>query len=179
MNNPRKGDWITTYSGKTFYPLDPHIEDIDVYDIIHALSNLCRFNGHCTSFYSIAQHSVLVSLMCHPEDQLWGLIHDAAESYLSDIPSPLKRTDEFAFYRETERNLMKLICDKFNLKHEEPESVKIADKRMLVTEARDLTFTEGRGWQKSYEPYDFTIKPWAPDYARTRFISRLNELWVR
>ena len=57
----RYGDFIQTYSGIEFYPLDPRIEEVKLLDIAHALSNICRFTGHCNEFYSVAQHSVLVS----------------------------------------------------------------------------------------------------------------------
>ena len=32
----RQGDWLQTYTGKQFYPLDPQPEDIDIQDIAHA-----------------------------------------------------------------------------------------------------------------------------------------------
>lgn len=179
IDTDRKGSWIATYSGKRFYPLDPRQEDIDINDIIHALSNLCRFGGHCTQFYSVAQHSVLVSLMCAQDDALWGLLHDASEAYIVDVPTPLKRCNEFEFYREAEKNLMSTICDVFGLDRDEPPSVKLADKRILATEARDLTMTEGRGWATSAEPFEFHIKPWTPDVSRVKFISRLHELMLK
>jgi len=178
-SDKRRGDWIATYSGKRFYPLDPRPEDIDGYDIIHALSNLSRFNGHCTEFYSVAQHSVLVSLMCSEQDALWGLLHDSTEAYLADVPSPLKKCPEFIFYREAEKRLMAVICGVFKLETVEPPSVKLADQRILATEARDLTMTEGRGWATMAEPYDFHIKPWSPEYAKARFSARLHELLLK
>jgi len=180
ISSDRKGDWLSTFTGKRFYPFDPRPEEIDINDIVHALSHQCRFAGHCTKFYSIAQHCVLVSLLCDPADALWGLLHDASEAYLVDIPSPLKYLPEFAAYRDAEKHLMTIICDVFGLDHEEPLSVKIADKRILATEARDLTVTEGRGWTMKYDPYEFHIEAWSPEYARIKFISRLHELtWMR
>ena len=179
MSTERKGDWIATHSGKRFFPLDPRLEEIDINDIAHALSHQCRFSGHCVQFYSVAQHCVLVSQMCDQADALYGLLHDASEAYLADIPSPLKKTPEFAPYREAEKKLMELICALYGLDPEEPASVKLADKRMLVTEARDLTMTEGRGWTFAYEPYDMHIKPWTPEYSKTKFIARLHELTGR
>lgn len=175
----RKGDWITTYSGKKFYPMDPRPEDIDTFDIAQSLARLCRFNGHCTTFYSVAQHCVLVSLMCDPKDALWGLIHDASEAYVGDIPTPIKRLPEFAFYREAEDKVQNLICDCFNLPYEKPVSVSLADKRILATEARDLTMTEGRNWTTAYDPYDIHIKPWTPEHATIKYISRLHELTLK
>jgi hypothetical protein len=71
---------------------------------------------------------------------------------------------------------MNVICDTFGLEHEEPVSVKEADKRMLATEARDLTFTAGRGWTMKAEPYDWHIQAWSPEYARVKFMSRFHEL---
>lgn len=179
MTEKDRGTFISTYTGKRFFPLDPRPEEIDINDIAHALSNQCRFAGHCTQFYCVAQHCVLVSLMCPPEDALWALLHDASEAFLVDVPSPLKKLPEFEAYRKAEANLMAVICDVFGLHHVEPPSVKLADKRMLATEARDLTLTEGRGWVTSADAYEFNIKPWAPDYAQVKFISRFHDLTLK
>lgn len=179
MNRERDSGWIITYTGKRFYPLDPIVSDIDINDIAHALSNQARFAGHSTQFYSVAQHSVLVSVVCPEEYALWGLLHDATEAYLVDVPSPLKKCKEFSFYREVEKKLMNVICDSFNLPHDEPPSVKDVDKRMLATEARDLTMSEGRGWFIESEPFEFHIKPWTPEYARVKFMSRFHDLLLK
>lgn len=114
--------------------------------------------------------------MCPPGFELWGLFHDGGEAYLVDIPSPLKKMPEFAAYRAAELNLMNVICDAVGLPRGEPAAVKLVDKRMLATEARDLTFTRGRGWSTPAEPYDFHIKPWTPEQARIKFLSRYHEL---
>lgn len=176
MTEDRYGDWITTHSGRRFYPLDPRVDEIDINDIAHSLSNQCRFAGHCTTFYSVAQHCVFVSLTCHPDEAAEGLMHDSPETYLVDIPSPLKKMPEFEAYRKAEQKVAEVIAARFGLQPIEPPSVKIADKRMLATEARDLTMTEGRGWSTVHEPYDFHIKPWSPEYAKTKFLARFNEL---
>lgn len=177
ISEERKGDWITTYTGKSFWPLSPSVEDVNINDIAHSLSNLCRFNGHCVNFYSVAQHSVLISTLVPEQDALWGLLHDASESYLCDIPSPLKKLPEFEAYRQAETRVMNVICDAFGLARDEPSSIKIADRRMLVTEARDLTFTEGRGWLMKVEPYEFHIKAWTPEQSRIKFLARFHELF--
>ena len=66
---------ITTFSGVLFRPLLSNPDDIRIADIAHALSQQCRFAGHTRTFYSVAEHSVRVSLLCRPEDALWGLLH--------------------------------------------------------------------------------------------------------
>jgi hypothetical protein len=86
----RKGDWMQTYTGRQFWPIDPRADEIDIVDIAHALSQQCRFAGHCKSFYSVATHSWHTSNVCNSENALWGLLHDAAEAYLVDLPTPIK-----------------------------------------------------------------------------------------
>jgi uncharacterized protein len=99
----RTGDWIQTYTGKQFWPLSPLPEDIVIEDIAHALSMQCRFGGHVRTFYSVAQHSVHVSLLVEPQYALWGLLHDAAEAYLVDLPRPIKKFSEMGLlYQEIE-----------------------------------------------------------------------------
>lgn len=175
-SNKRIGSWISTYTGKRFYPLDPRPDEIDISDILHALSNQTRFAGHCSNFYSVAQHSVLVSSMCSKENALWGLLHDASEAYLIDIPSPLKKSDAFKPYVTAEKKLMDVICDVYGLSHQMPAEVHEVDKKIFATEARDMTISQGRGWTLSHEPYEFHIKPWSPEIARVKFLSKLHEL---
>src|SRR4051794_15527189 len=100
INGCRRGGWITTFSRRQFWPLDPHSDEIHIEDIAHSLSQQCRFGGHSRSFYSVAQHSCLVSALCKANDALWGLLHDASEAYLGDIPRPLKSLPEFEFYQK-------------------------------------------------------------------------------
>ena len=88
----RVGDWIQTFSGGCFWPLDPRSSEVDIHDIAQSLAMTPRYRGHTVRFYSVAEHSVLVSRAVPPEYALWGLLHDAAEAYTADIPSPLKRS---------------------------------------------------------------------------------------
>ncbi len=93
-NNPQlqsRQDWIQTYTCKKLYPLSPRMEDICIEDIAHSLSMLCRFTGHCKRFYSVAEHSILVSYFCDPADRRHALLHDGSEYGLTDLPTPLKR----------------------------------------------------------------------------------------
>lgn len=136
----RNGDWIQTYTGVEFYPLDPRPEEIHIEDIAHALSMQCRYTGHVRQFYSVAEHSIRVTELCPPECQLWGLLHDASEAYLIDLPRPVKRYSDIGrLYREAEDRLMVAICRRFKLlPWFTPEPVERADKAMLWIESRDL-----------------------------------------
>lgn len=128
----RKGKFIQVYSGGKFWPLDPKQEEVDIDDIAHALSLQCRFSGHTEFHYSVAQHSIYVSLFCNPEHALEGLLHDASEAYLVDVPRPVK--SEFPNYLEIEKNIMRVISEKYKLKYPLPEDVVLADNQMLWVE---------------------------------------------
>jgi hypothetical protein len=102
------GPFIQTLSGRRVNPFDASPADIDPADIAQALSNLCRFGGHSRAFYSVAQHSVIVSDLladtgAAPDAVLAALLHDAAEAYLGDLPHPLKHRSELgAQFRQAE-----------------------------------------------------------------------------
>lgn len=87
--------WILTNSARPFDLLNPRAENLITTDLAHALSLVCRFNGHCAHHYSVAQHSLLVAYIIEkeggtPEEQLAGLLHDGTEAYISDLTRPLK-----------------------------------------------------------------------------------------
>lgn len=110
----RNGDWIQTFTCQQMYPLDPREAEIDILDIAHALANLCRFNGHVKQFYSVAEHSCHVSDLLPQVWKLTGLLHDASEAYLCDLPRPIKRSPGFAEgYLRAERDLERVITKKF------------------------------------------------------------------
>jgi 5'-deoxynucleotidase YfbR-like HD superfamily hydrolase len=175
--------FIRTFTGKRFYPLDPKAEDIDINDIAHSLSNLCRFAGHCSSFYSVAQHSVIVSevlrdrFLASPALQLKGLLHDATEAYLVDIPRPVKVSNLMAGYRSAEANLELKVAEKFGLGDIMTTEVKYADMVALVTEARDL-MGDPKDWSgfENIVPTIAHILPKDPFYAKRMFIEKYLEL---
>jgi len=168
--------WLNTFSGKKIYPLNPSPEDICIEDIAHSLSHQCRFTGHTKDFYSIAQHCVLVSYVCNHENALYGLLHDASEYILVDIPSPLKKSKEFNFYRDIERKVQAIIYNKFGLYDEEPVDVKKADALLLATEARDLLNSIHPDWTMKTEPLPFKIEALGPKEAEKLFLNRFFAL---
>lgn len=94
-------NWIQTYTGRQYWPHAPSPSDVDIEDIAHALSNLCRYTGHCARFYSVAEHSILVSKLVPQHLALEALLHDAAEAYLNDLSTPVKR--QMTDYKTAER----------------------------------------------------------------------------
>src|SRR5579885_2530157 len=172
----KESAWIQTHSGRRFNPLNPYVDAIVIQDIAHALSMQCRFSGHCKKFYSVAQHSVLVSYICDSQDALWGLLHDASEAYLVDIPRPLKKSGKFDAYLDFEDTMMKAICKRFGLPEKEPPSVKKADTALLATEARDLMSPLHPDWVQPVEALPFLIDPWSHDKAKDMFMKRFFEL---
>lgn len=107
---------IITISGKYFDPTAPEPKLIDINDIAHALSFLCRANGHEKCFYSVAQHSIACAREAIaqelPRDIILGcLLHDASEAYLSDVTRPIKK--DLPYYLEVEDILQSLIWEHF------------------------------------------------------------------
>jgi hypothetical protein len=166
--------WIQTYTGQMFYPLNPRAEDIDIRDIAHALSLLCRFNGHCRCFYSVAEHSVHVSNQLTGADALWGLLHDAAEAYLTDLPRPVKK--QMPLFEELEDRLLAVIMQHFGLAPAMPAAVRKADDDLLATEARDLMGTPPEAWSFGGTALAGAIEPMNPPDAERAFLTRFAEL---
>lgn len=166
--------WIQTFTGRKFEPLDPDPAAIVVEDIAHALSLHCRFNGHCRVFYAVAEHSVRVSRQLSGNDALWGLLHDASEAYLSDVPKPLKQN--LPDYRAAEAHLMRAIAQRFDLSWPIPEAVHAADATLLATERRDLMADAPDDWGLRASPLDEPIDPLAPADAERWFLARFGEL---
>jgi hypothetical protein len=173
----RKGDWIQTFTDKQFFPLDARPEDVCLEDIAHALSNLCRFGGHVREFYSVAQHSVLVSWHC-PKYPRSGLMHDATEAYLVDVPRPIKK--HLSNYSDIEANLARVIGARFALPLSPlPAEVQEADERALATEKRDLRGPPPAAWGDLPAPWFDTIVPWVPSVAKEMFLNRAAQLGVK
>lgn len=199
-----RGAWMQTYTGRAFFLQTPDVADIDIHDIAHALANSCRFFGHCSGFYSIAQHSVIVSELavgllragktaevgggagaaCVRMTALAGLLHDAAEAYVGDIVAPLKQLlPDFA---RIERGVEDAIAARFGLSQilanrTAPSSirdaVKKADLMALATERRDLLNPlHPFTWIDLPAPRIEPIVPWLPSKAKERFLSRFFAL---
>lgn len=177
----RVGDWMQTYTGRQFWPLDPRHSEIDIRDIAHALSLQCRFAGHVRTFYSVAEHSIRVERYIRtrgePESvQLWGLLHDASEAYLVDLPRPIKV--HMANYLAAERVLELVLAERFGLTWPRPSIVTEADQILLATEQRDLMTKPPTPWDKwlTEEPLVEKIYPMKSWEAENQYMTRYREL---
>jgi hypothetical protein len=166
--------WIQTYTGRRFDPLDAAIEAVDIADIAHSLSLQCRFNGHCRAFYCVADHSLRVSEAVPPDLALWGLLHDAAEAYLGDLPRPIKQ--EASMFREAEDRLLEIIARRFGLSWPMPDPVRRADNALLATELRDLMGPPPEPWPLRAAPLPGRIVPLGPAEAEAAFLARYRGL---
>lgn len=172
--NTRKGDWMCTFSDVRYWPADPRAEEVKIGDIAHALSMLCRYTGHCNKFYSVAEHSVLVSQVVPSEFALIGLLHDAPEAYINDINKPLKSS--LPDYNKIERLNWWVIAERFNLPKIIPDVVHLADMSVMLAEAYVLMPPSARCWNLDAEPADVSIFALPPEDAKAAFVSRYFEL---
>lgn len=168
--------WILTQSGQQFDLLRPTASTIKPVDIAHALSRLCRFNGHTRAHYSVAQHSLIVASLVPAEYQLVALLHDATEAYIGDMTRPLKAV--MPEYQYVEHQIWLAVCDRFDIQPDLPACVKQADMVALATERRDLMPEHSGIWDclRGVEPMADVIAPLPAEYASTAFFSRLMDL---
>ena len=166
---------IRLASGRLFWPLDPLEHEIFIEDIAHGLSQICRFNGHTQAFYSVAQHSVLVSQLCPPADALFGLLHDASEAYLGDVARPIKHSPVFAAYRGHEARLQQLVFHRFGLAGPEPTSIKLADVTARHIELRAL-IQDSDPKHAAAAGAARQLVPHKPELARHLFLQRFEAL---
>ena len=140
----KKNECITTFTGLHFDPLDPSAGLICIDDIAHALSLLCRGNGHVKTFWSVGQHCIACAEEAAARELparivLACLLHDAGECYLSDVPRPVKQS--LPGYRDAEDRLLSVIYEKFlgsDLTNDEKRIVKEIDDALLRSDLENL-----------------------------------------
>lgn len=177
VNDWYEGDWIQTFSGKKFHVFNPRAEDVCIEDIAHALSLLARYNGHTREFYSVAQHSVLVSMNVSVEHKFWGLMHDAAEAYIGDLVRPMKQHPSLqSVWRQIENAVTTVICHRFDMDTREPPEVKAMDRVLCVTEKRDVLPQDLKADDAGIVPLDTKIYPCSASEAEHLFLGTFSVL---
>jgi hypothetical protein len=165
-----KWEWvgkIETYSGKAVTFTNITEEDIELVDIVQALSNICRFNGHIPSFYSVAEHSVRAANFALEENlgkeiALTMLLHDAAEAYVGDMVRPLKRHPDYGTaHRQLEDKILATICQKLGGIWPHPCQVHQIDKQIYLWECDNIRTGKQLGWSPSHAK-----QRWLDTYAQ-------------
>jgi hypothetical protein len=198
-----RGATMVTFTGVVFPLAAPGPEHVRIEDIAHALARLCRFNGACGPFYSVAQHSVLASswvwdewlkteaaprLLAQPPDrfnpgakrwqlEMTALLHDATEAYCGDVIRPLKRLLRSRggdVFDEIEDRIWKAVAERFGVPAEMEPIVKVVDNRMCATEQRDL-MRMPPGWVPAHEPFDARLYGWEVETAEHEFLDMFDE----
>jgi len=190
---------LPTMKGGFFSLDDPFSHQFDIEEIAHALSNICRFNGHVRKNYSVAQHSFLCSMVNTHECPYEKLMHDCSEAYIGDVTSPLKRM--LPTYLDLEMKIELALCKFFDL----PIAVKIgkfsnglpfgevpnlppqvketdlsvlAAERIQLLNGNDVQYANCWNWidERGIKPADIKIKPWSHTKAKHMFLARFYEL---
>ena len=169
------GPRIMLQSGAWFDFVDPEASDFSIEDIAAGLSNTCRYSGQCSGFYSVAEHSLLVSEVAHDHSYA-ALMHDAAEAFIGDITRPLKQL--LPDFKRIEARVEKAIFDRFGVPNPMPKAVKAADLRVLAAEQEQIMPRETSLWAftDGIEPAPVTVRLLTPPEAREAFLARYAEL---
>lgn len=180
---PRRGDWMITFTGRRFWPLDPSADDVDFRDIGHALSLICRYGGHVRRFYSVAEHSALLARYFLDREMVgaarWALIHDAPEAYVGDIIRPIKHELDGGGLDGIETQVAQVIIaalspDLWDL--DDVAAVHAADSRIIANEARELFRPETRAraaWTLKVEPLPGVVPLGLPPHEVEREFVKL------
>jgi 5'-deoxynucleotidase YfbR-like HD superfamily hydrolase len=176
MDATKTEAWIQTASGRAFSLTEPAPADVDLQDIASALSKIARFGGHTRRPYSVAQHCCLVASIVPAEFRLHALLHDAAEAYVGDIVTPLKRL--VPLFSLIETRVHRAICRQFRITEEIPVCVLEADRVALATEVHQLLDGEPvNNWTSRYPtPLAVKLPSWESYEAAQEYAKRVSRL---
>lgn len=175
-----QSDYIELVNGSLFY-YDKPVWDIGA--IAHSLSLTCRFVGQCKKFYSVAEHSILVSRIMEDHglgDPMEGLMHDAVESVLADVPRPAK--NRLPDYKALDKSLDASMRLQFKLPEQMTDGCKQADSLALLLEARELMPDKGECYgfddatTATARKMTYMVVGWTSEDARGRFMTRMHDI---
>jgi hypothetical protein len=183
VNAPvQMGDGIRLLSGAMFDYGDPDSCPVHIDDIAFALSNVCRFSGHLPRFYSVAQHAVNVSRIVAKGHEYDGLMHDTAEAFTNDIPTPLKFA--LPIFKELETRIEASMSRRFGFRFPLSPEVKLADAQMLQLEKTHIKQDDSEwacleGVGSDHLLSKVILESLPPEEARELFLDRFYTLnWV-
>ena len=170
-------DWIETHSARYFQYLHPNPENLLIEDIAHGLSHICRFSGQCLEFYSVAQHSCIVHDNAPDHLKLEGLLHDASEAYISDIPRPVKTI--IPQIKELEHRIQMQVSQRFKFSFPYSNQIQLLDTQLMLAEAQQLFTQQVAWWVDGLDPLDVIVTPcWTPKLAKSEFLRRFDDIMV-
>lgn len=192
----RTGTWVQTYTGRDFWPLAVKPDDIHIMDIAVGESRECRYGKQTLRFYSVAEHSVIVSRLVGVAARAAGLdeataialereglLHDSDEGYLPDMPRPMKYDPAFNFapFVAAGRAIQAAVFERFGVSSTPASHAAIdaIDKRLVVDETRQFMRHPERYLKRhpDLKPTGVMIDGLDPDDALITFLARFSELW--
>ena len=183
----RKGDWVQMFSGGQFWPLDPRAVEIKLIDVAVGLSRECRFGNQCRRWYSVAEHSIHMTLHAMREGAdartaRCALFHDSSEGVtLKDMVRPLKR--RMLDYKAIESGVMLAVAERFDFDWPMPHDLKVLDERIGLTEQRDNMAPPPAPWApvrfEASGPLPVELRYWSPGDAFNIFMNLAVGLGVR
>lgn len=178
----RQGTFHVNASGRPWWPLDPRPHDFSIVDIAHHLSMICRYGGATRFFYSVAEHSEIVSRHVPEDFAMHALIHDAAEAVVGDTIHPLKALAQWDAVRRIEDRNFRAICDRFEVEWTPAaeEAVAEIDRRVVIDECLALIpnaeeYLRLKGVDTSERLYA-DVAAYSPERAKVAFLLRWQEL---
>lgn len=184
MDQDRIDDWMETASGVKFQFMNPKAHQIVLEDVALALSRTCRYGGHSKRFYSVAEHTILMSDWVlkqpwgTPLDALTALHHDDAEAYIGDLPRPCKQN--IPQFKAVEEGIDEVVAERFQTQYPFPGWLKTADTAILLDERAQIMSPSGNSWAiDKLRPLG--VKTWNvlgrfQWYVRWQWLLRHNEL---
>jgi 5'-deoxynucleotidase YfbR-like HD superfamily hydrolase len=186
----RKGNYMRTSTGKRYYPMDPRPDEVEIEVIAHHLAMKCRYAGATRVFYSVAEHSVYVTLdsLLRTADVRLAkqcIIHDGSEAYNGDLIRPLKYDAAFsAPFKHVEELNERAICQRFEIPYPFDPRVKESDEAVTAAELRQLLnrAPEDTGSWKNDNLHDdtrvapFVIAGLTPFEARSLFLALFQKI---
>jgi len=171
--------WITTFTGKQFYPAICSPDDISIKDIAHSLSNTCRFSGHCKTFYSVAEHCVRLSVLAPERLKIYALLHDAPEALtgFGDVSSMMKHETFYALNALEDLILHKIFVklDIPFMTNEDIIELKKLEDYLLTAEVMDLMPEDCQEYWTLLEPRQTAhIEPWTHIFSETTYIKEYH-----